>query len=212
MREKFLGEANLVTAQPVLAHQQPSGQSLVGVVQPVARRDLCRLYRHVLPKLRQTLSQRRTNRQNGNQVPGTDSVPAAGNLDNHPGGAGFESGHQRQPDKTFSAGKPDFHKLAVPEDREDRRQSVTQEVAISDRLRGLIQNRMQRQWYQFQFWGNGFEFLAGQSSQNSVSERGALGHLAPWRNYSGSQRKLARTGRREARASRPTVLGFTVQR
>src|SRR6267378_1212695 len=60
-----------------------------------------------------------------------------------------------------SAGKPDFHKLAVPEDREDRRQSVTQEVAISDRLRGLIQNRMQRQWYQFQFWGNGFEFLAG---------------------------------------------------
>jgi len=120
MREKFLGEANLVAAQPVPGSSTTIWPIVGWRCAAVARRDLCRLYRHVLPKLRQTLSQRRTNRQNGNQVPGTDSVPAAGNLDNHPGGAGFESGHQRQPYKTFSAGKPDFHKLAVPEDREDR--------------------------------------------------------------------------------------------
>jgi len=56
VRQEFLGEADLAPAEAILAHQQPSGQPLVGVMQPVARSDLRRLHADFLAKLPQALA------------------------------------------------------------------------------------------------------------------------------------------------------------
>ena len=72
--------------------ERPTGSSESAKWQ-VARRDLRRLHRNLLPKLPQTFPQRRTIGQSDDHVPGSYPERAPCDLNDHSAGAALESGH-----------------------------------------------------------------------------------------------------------------------
>src|SRR5260221_1089294 len=147
VRQEFLSQADQVSAQAVLAHQEPAGHALVNVVQAVASGDLCGLAGKFKGVALQLSAQHWASLQCAGQVIGANAECAALNLNDHSGGAALETGDQRQTDKALAVSQPNFNKPVLFQNGEHRSQSTDHEISVDDGAGGFVQDGMQRQRY-----------------------------------------------------------------
>src|SRR5438552_18078861 len=138
-------------------------------MEPVARRYLRRLRRHLLRVTIQSPPQDRTPPEYRIQFLRANSQRAPRNLNNHPAAAALQPRDERYSHKSVRARQPHFHNFSVPQDREDRRQPSRQEIPVLNSFSRCIQNCVQRQRYRFQFAFYNLYFFRWKSQEQFIA-------------------------------------------
>jgi len=168
VREEFLREGYDVSAEPILAHQEPTSEAFVHFMKTVAGTDVGGLHSHALRVTVQFFFQCRRVRQHLFEVCRGHLVCAAADLHDNLRWAAAESDDERESDESFLARQANFDAFSVRHDTEHRSKTAIDEVGVRERLTSFMQHGVGRQLHEFDFPADGAQFVGGQAEQDQI--------------------------------------------
>src|SRR6201993_4535977 len=101
VRKKLLRERHSISAESILAHQEPASEPLVHFMQPVTSRYVDGLHSQVQAVAAQSFCQRRASGKKFQKILGVDAIRGALHLHDDAGGTRGESHEKWEADKPF---------------------------------------------------------------------------------------------------------------